>query len=163
MNYTQLIILAAVFLGGAAVGTIVQKHAQANMQLEHQAEQILLQDQHNERLAALNQRNLQYQNKIDLLSAQAYRDLNESLAENDRLAADLAVAERMRLKGSSCPRTSAGADHPEAGQPGDGAGVELSEETRRLVWDLRRELIQDQQDILYLREYVRRIQETNPQ
>ena len=163
MTYAKLLGWLLCFLLGLAAGSLWHKYHQTQDNLARQKEQNALLVEHNLKLATANQKNLQLQNQIDLLSTQATRELHDALSENDRLAADLAVSERMRLKGSYCPRTDPGSDPAGAGQPGDGAGVELGEETRRLVWDLRRELIQDQQDILYLREYVRRLRATNPE
>lgn len=163
MNYiklfAQLLLLGLAFL----TGLFFQKYRNNLEEIVRQQVEVQRLVDYSVELANLNQRNLELQNQIDSLSTESTRALNDALSENDRLAADLAVAERMRLKGTQCPRPDSGTDPASPGQPGDGAGVELGEETRRLVWDLRRELIQDQQDILYLREYVRRLQTTNPQ
>ena len=114
-------------------------------------------------LKELADRNQKLQATIDTLGIKHTDALNEKLAENDRLRTDLAVARRMRLQGTSCPKADSEMHNPGTGGVGDGTGVELSLETRLLVWDLRAAMLRDQAKVTYLQDYVRSIRATNPE
>lgn len=126
--------------------------AQATKQLlaaekEHRAEvEALLQD-----AITITKKNLELQDKITELDKTHTRTLNEQINENSRLRTDLAVAQRMRLQGTSCPKVGSSDSTSSTGM-GDGASVELSPETRLLVWDLRESIIRDQAKLRYLQE-----------
>lgn len=158
-----LLFLVAVFFSGFGVRSYMANAEATATALEHaQAMNDALAD-HAEQLKAVTDRNLELQGEINTLNATHTKVLNENLAENARLRTDLAVAKRMRLQGTSCPRPAAGADDPGTGSVGDGAGVELSEETRLLVWDLREDLIRDRGKLDYLQAWARRVMATNPE
>ena len=113
-------------------------------------------------LKAATDRNLALQNQINTLTANHTRSLNERLAENSALRSDLAVAKRMRLQGTNCPQPASGTNNPSPGGLGDGTPVELSEETRLLVWDLREDLVRDLSKLEYLQAWAREVIATNP-
>ena len=117
---------------------------------------------HTKNLKAVTDRNLALQGEINTLTANHTRSLNERLAENSALRSDLAVAQRMRLQGTNCPRPAPGADNPGTGSLGDGASVELSEETRLLVWDLREGIIRDYAKLEFLQAWAKQVIATNP-
>ena len=104
------------------------------------------------RLAALEKTNQDLQNKLSDMDTKHTGKLNEKIDENNRLRTDLATAQRMRLKGTSCPQTNTGSDHTASTGLDDGAGIELSAETRLAVWDLRESIIRDQAKLAYLQE-----------
>ena len=126
--------------------------AQATKQLlaaekEHRAEvEALLQD-----AITITKKNLELQDKITELDKTHTRTLNEQINENSRLRTDLAVSQRMRLQGTTCPKVGSSDSTSSTGM-GDGASVELSPETRLLVWDLRESIIRDQAKLRYLQE-----------
>ena len=126
--------------------------AQATKQLlaaekEHRAEvEALLQD-----AITITKKNLELQDKITELDKTHTRTLNEQINENSRLRTDLAVSQRMRLQGTTCPKVGS-SDSTSSTGVGDGASVELSPETRLLVWDLRESIIRDQAKLRYLQE-----------
>ena len=115
-----------------------------------------------EDLKAATDRNLALQNQINILTANHTRSLNERLAENSALRSDLAVAKRMRLQGTNCPQPTSGTNNPGPGGLGNGTPVELSEETRLLVWDLREDLVRDLSKLEYLQAWAREVIATNP-
>ena len=127
-------------------------NAQATKQLlaaekEHRAEvEALLQD-----AITITKKNLELQDKITELDKTHTRTLNEQINENSRLRTDLAVSQRMRLQGTTCPKVGSSDSTSSTGM-GDGASVELSPETRLLVWDLRESIIRDQAKLRYLQE-----------
>ena len=97
------------------------------------------------------------QNQLTALDKDLTNARTEALAENSALRADLAVAERMRLKGVSCPQRPSGTEVPAASGMGHGTEVELSAETRLAVFDLRESIIQDQAALEGCQAYVRRL------
>ena len=114
---------------------------------EHRAEvEALLQD-----AIIITKKNLELQDKITELDKTHTRTLNEQINENSRLRTDLAVSQRMRLQGTTCPKVGSSDSTSSTGM-GDGASVELSPETRLLVWDLRESIIRDQAKLRYLQE-----------
>ena len=153
-QYKIWIQVGVVFLAFVA-GFYVRDYmadAQATKQLlaaekEHRAEvEALLQD-----AITITKKNLELQDKITKLDKTHTRTLNEQINENSRLRTDLAVAQRMRLQGTSCPKVGSSDSTSSTGM-GDGASVELSPETRLLVWDLRESIIRDQAKLRYLQE-----------
>lgn len=98
---------------------------------------------------AINDRDKKFaetQAKLTALETSYTKDLNDALSANSALRADLGVAQRMRLKGTHCPVRGTAPGAASAGGA-DGVPVELSEATRRAVFDLRAEIIRDQQVI----------------
>ena len=76
------------------------------------------------------------------------KQLYEALAANDALAAS---NKRLQLKGTTCPTASSTTNTPSEGV---GTPVELSEETRRAVYDLRASIIEDQSVIQQCKDYA---------
>lgn len=102
--------------------------------------------------------NQELQNKLTALDTEKTHALTQALATNSALRSDLAVAQRMHLKGTSCPAgTAAGGQTGAAGSLGDDPGIELSAETRFAVFDLRAGLISDEAKLEYLQRYIRQL------
>jgi hypothetical protein len=76
------------------------------------------------------------------LQITASQDLNEKLAENSRLAADLGIARGMSLRGTRCPDPAAGGSGGATGLVAD-SNLLLSAETRQLVFDLRASIVEE--------------------
>lgn len=79
--------------------------------------------------------------KLTALEAAYTEQANALTAENDALRNDVAVAQRMRLKGAYCP--AAAADGKASTGVDPAAPVQLSEETRLAVFDLRASIVAD--------------------
>ena len=149
------LVIAAIFFSGFFVRGYMADKAETEAELAHQTARTEALVTHKNELLALIKTNQELQAKINQLDADHTQVLNEKLAENDRLRGDLAVARRMSLRGTTCPRVPASADNPAAGSVVDGAPVELSEQTRSAVWDLRGSLIRDAAKVTYLQEFIR--------
>lgn len=149
-----LAVVAAIFFSGFYVRGYMADKAEAEANLAHQTARLEALDAHKEELLALIKTNQELQAKINQLDADHTQVLNEKLAENDRLRGDLAVARRMSLRGTSCPPVPAAPNDSAAGSVGNGAPVELSEQTRSAVWDLRGSLIRDAAKVTYLQEFI---------
>ena len=93
-------------------------------------------------------------NTIHVLDTTSTRNLNEKLAENDLLRHDLASAQRMRFNGAVCPQRPTGSETGSTGSVGDGAGLELTADSRQDVLDLRAGIIRDHAKIDYLHQYI---------
>ena len=91
---------------------------------------------------------------LQTLEADSARSLDEALTEDDRLRNDVATAKRMRLKGTSCGPDGSGGQATAAGSQDDAADIELSPETRQLVFDLRASITEDAEQIEYLKGYI---------
>ena len=157
-----LLTFAGVFAAGYSVRDYTANAEATALELQRTQEANTQLAAHTAALQDAADRNLALQTRIDELNTTHTRSLNEHLAQNAALRTDLAVAQRMRLQGTNCPRPDPGADNPSAGSVGDGAPVELSEETRLLVWDLREDLIRDRGKLEYLQDWARRVMESNP-
>lgn len=98
------------------------------------------------------------QDKLTLLDTEKTHDLQQASAANSVLRNDLAVAQRMRLTGTTCPaqRTTPG-ETSSASSVGDGTGIELSATTRQAVFDLRTSLLEDRAKLEYLQGYLRQV------
>lgn len=94
---------------------------------------------------------------LDQLDTQHTQELKHALDQNSTLRADLAVSQRMRLTGTSCPGQPASGQASSPSSLGDGAGVELSPATRQAVFDLRASLISDRAKLDYLQDYIRKV------
>lgn len=110
---------------------------------------------HAEDLEDMNQQNAALRDRIATLDTDHTDQRNAYLEENARLRGDVAVAQRMRLQGTTCHAAPAQGDPAGAGSVGDAAGIELSGETRLAVWDLRAALIADRAKVNYLQDYIR--------
>lgn len=94
---------------------------------------------------AIKQRDAKFtetQAKLTALEERYTKDADDALRTNSALRSDLAVAQRMRLKGAYCPaRGSAAGAAPAGVDPAVPLG--LSEETRLAVFDLRKSIVRD--------------------
>ncbi len=149
------LVIAAIFFSGFFVRGYMADKAETEAKLAHQTARTEALDAHKNELLALIKTNQELQTKIDQLDADHTQVLNEKLAENNRLRGDLTVARRMSLRGASYPRVPAPTDNPATSGVVDGAPVELSEQTRSAVWDLRGSLIRDTAKVTYLQEFIR--------
>lgn len=95
---------------------------------------------------------------LEGLAAKHQIELQDSLNANSALRDDLRVAQRMRLKGTSCPAPTSNPFDSPTGIVGDDSGVVLSVETRLAVFDLRASIIEDEQNIVYLRDHIRTVE-----
>ena len=92
---------------------------------------------------------------LTVLDSESSRKLHESTTKNARLAGDLAVAERMQLKGASCLKRPTAGQTPGTSSVVDVAEIFLGPETRRAVFELRGDLISDGAKVDYLQDYIR--------
>lgn len=102
-------------------------------------------------------RNLELRKQLTDLDRNLTNARNKALAENADLRADLAVAQRMHLRGSSCPDRPAGDQAGTAPGVDHGAQVELSDQTRLAVFDLRESIIGDVAALEACQAYVRKL------
>jgi prophage endopeptidase len=144
------------FLGGWALRGLVADKEMSDIQKSHLS---IVADQQKTYIEAVVRRDMEYNvlvEKLHRLDTKHVRRFNEKLEENERLRNSLRTARGMRFKGASCPRPSTGTvAHAEGGSLGDGAGVELTAEARRDVFDLRSMIIQDQEKLSYLQAYLK--------
>ena len=157
-----LLLAVSVFFAGFGVRSYMATAEKTRSELaltQNFAKQL---GEHSKRLETASNRNLQLQAQLNELDQERTKALNEQLDDNARLRTDLAVAQRMRLQGTTCTGPSAGKDNPGAGGVGDGTPVELSEETRLLVWDLREDLIRDYAKLEYMQAWAKQVIATNP-
>lgn len=157
-----LVLLIAIFFSGFGVRGYMAKADATKAALDHALAMNTALADYAKELKTVTDRNLELQGEIDTLGKTHTKALNEQLAQNSALRTDLAVAKRMRLQGTSCPRAPAGTNDSGAGSLGDGTPVELSEETRLLVWDLREDLLRDRGKLEYLQAWADRVMQTNP-
>ena len=109
------------------------------------------------KVEARDDRNQELQSQLTVLDQELTNARTTALTENSALRADLAVAERMHLKGSSCPPRPASPQATGSGSVDHGGPVELSAETRLAVFDLRESIIGDQAALEGCQSYIRRL------
>lgn len=157
----RLLLWMGLFLAGLGSGWGVRAYI-----AEHDKQEAIIADLENDKIefADYIKKTEERDRKIAELNATlttldivSTRKLDEATTENTRLAGDLAVAQRMRLKGASCLKGSSAGQTPTTGSMVDVAEVFLGEETRRSVFDLRADLISDGAKIDYLQEYIRSV------
>lgn len=102
--------------------------------------------------------NQKLKSDLESLAAKHQTELQGQLDANSALRDDLRVAQRMRLKGTTCPAATTNPFDSSTGIVGDDSGVMLSVETRLAVFDLRSSIIADQQNIVYLRDHIRTVE-----
>ena len=102
--------------------------------------------------------NQKLKSDLESLAAKHQTELQGQLDANSALRDDLRVAQRMRLKGTTCPAATTNPFDSQTGIVGDDSGVMLSVETRLAVFDLRSSIIADQQNIVYLRDHIRTVE-----
>lgn len=147
-----LAILTTVFFTGFGVRGYMAQHELTEIQLKAKQDENVLLDQHIKDLKGLADTNAALRNQVHRLDVQHTGVLNEKLAENSRLRADLVTAQRLSLRGTTCPRPDPGSDLAGTGSVGDGAAVMLSGATGLAVFDLRESLIRDRQKLAYLQD-----------
>lgn len=147
-----VLFLIGIFFSGFGVRGYMANHELTVLQLDQAKTENAQLDQYAKDLKGLADTNQALRNQVHRLDSTHTKALNEKLDENRALRADLAVAQRMSLKGTSCPKASGAGDI--AGSPGmgDGAAVVLSRETGLAVFDLREDLIRDRAKLAYLQE-----------
>lgn len=153
----QVIFLALVFLAGFLVRGYIAGRDELAAQVASQAAENKRLAEYTGKFQALTNRFNEVQSKLHTIDTDHTEVLNAKLEENSVLRGDLAVARRMRLQGTVCPRLPAATQDAAAGSVGDATGVELSEETRQAVFDLRGDLIRDREKIDYLQAYLREV------
>lgn len=153
----QIIFLGLVFLCGFLVRGYMAGRDELAAQVASQAAENKRLGEYTQKFEALTTRFNQVQSKLHAIDTNHSEVLNAKLEENSALRGDLAVARGMRLKGTVCPRLPAATADTPASSVGDAAGIELSEETRQAVFDLRGDLIRDREKIEYLHAYLRQI------
>lgn len=155
--WPYLLLFSLGFIGGLGVMTYVAHTHKLEAQVSDLTQANQLSKDYIAGIEERDKRNQELQNKLTDLDQRSTKALNEKLTQNDRLRADLATAQRMRLQGTSCPAQPAGDQTGTAGSVGDGAGIELSAETRHAVFDLRASILSDHGKLDYLQRYIRRL------
>jgi|SRR5690606_1301124 len=159
----QSVIWGALFVAGFALGALANGWRLGEQLAEQRAEHV---DQLRRTAEANAQVILQQQaeqqaltRRLAELDTKHTKELSDALTENRRLE-DLystADGERRRLRidvivARNDATVSAIAG---TGSVGDAASLELSGEAGRSVWDIRRGMIEDQEKLVYLQEWVR--------
>lgn len=83
--------------------------------------------------------------------------LNAARQENDSLRAELASDARRMHIAAARPRTENHGGEPASRRMGDDAAVELSAATGQRILSVREGIVSDQQKLIYLQEYIRRV------
>jgi len=87
------------------------------------------------------------------------QELSHALQENRRLEDLYSAADgdrrRLRIEVIVARNDAIVSETTGAGSVGDAASLELSGEAGRSVWDIRRGMIEDQEKLVYLQEWVR--------
>lgn len=124
--------------------------------VSEQATQLTAQGEYLEQIVQRDAKVAALQAGLAKLDSDKTKALNHELETNSALRSDLAVAKRMRLTGTTCPAGTAPSGETHAtSSMGDGAGIELSTETRYAVFDLRAGLVTDRAKLDYLQTYIR--------
>lgn len=152
-----LVSLLAGFGGGYGVRSYMAGKDELKAEAKVKDELLAVAKEYQAKVDARDAANLELTTKLNALDTQTTKDLNEKLTENNRLRGDLATAERMRFTGAKCPKRSTSDQASTTGSMGDGAGVELTDEARQAVFDIRDGIIKDQAKIDYLQGYVREV------
>lgn len=157
-----LIVSLATLLLGLGTGYGIRSYtAQAQSTAHELAELQATHDAQTEYLQKIDERDAKaadLQGKLTQLDTDKTKALSDALKTNASLSSNLAVAQRMRLAGTTCsPGGTPSSEASSTGSVGDGGGVELSAETRRAVFDLRADILNDRAKIDYLQGYVQRL------
>ena len=157
-----VLFLAGIFTTGFVVRGYMAKAEMTQVKLDQQTAANATLQQYANDLLSLATRNEALRNQVHRLDVTHTRNLNEKLAENSRLRADLGVAQRMRLQGATCPRSSTGTDDTGTASMGDGTSPLLSGETRQLVFDLRADLVTDRGKLATMQAWADKVMASNP-
>lgn len=153
----QLGLLLAIFFAGFGVRGYMAGKDDLRRDNAEQAAKIEIYQKYTKKFEAYTATFNKLQLTLHSIDAKHAGKLHEALDENSALRTDLGVARRMRLQGTTCPKRPAEAGDPATGSVGDATEVELSEETRQAVFDLRADLIEDGKKLDYLHDYLREI------
>lgn len=161
MITSWLLKFLALLLLGLTIGVGVTAYINHTDNLANQAKALKESNQakqdHIDELARRDEKIRLLQNQLTELDTQSTQALYEQLHQNDLLRHDLDTAQRMRLRGTSCPAAPAGSQTAATSSMGDDPGIELSAETRQAVFDLRAGILDDKAKIDYLQGYLRRV------
>ena len=162
MNYFTIGKYAAIVLLGVLLGFLPTRcHYVSELKSVEIAEQNKIIGQLTDALksnADQHKANQKLKSDLESLAAKHQTELQGQLDANSALRDDLRVAQRMRLKGTTCPSPATNPFDSQTGIVGDDSGVMLSVETRLAVFDLRSSIIADQQNIVYLRDHIRTVE-----
>jgi prophage endopeptidase len=147
---------------GLGTGYAVRSYMAQKDALAHQAsEQQAALDADATYLAKLSTRDAavkDLQNQLTQLDTEKTDALNAAIQTNDSLRGDLAVAQRMRLTGTTCPTWPATVrEAGSASSVGHDTWVGLSAQTRYAVFDLRAGIVSDRAKLDYLQRYIRQV------
>lgn len=152
------IIILVLFFAGYGVRDYMADAESTRVELKNQRDKNATLAQYSTDLLDLTVRNQALRNTIANLDEKHSKDLHDQLAENNRLRNDLALAGKLRLKGTTCPKQAPAASDP-ASTAGldDGAAVVLSGETGLAVFDIRADILRDRKMLQYLQAERRKL------
>lgn len=157
----KLVVLVVTLLLGFGTGFGVRTYmaGKHNLQVENTAlsRALTASIDYQAKVEARDTKNQVLQSQLATLDKELTNARTTALSDNAALRSDLAVAQRMQLKGTTCPSRSASDQASPAAGVDHGAQVELSPETRLAVFDLRESIIGDQAALEGCQSYVRRL------
>src|SRR5690554_1101107 len=154
---------ALILVAGIALGWLIQGWRMGEQMAEQRTEHV---DQLR-RTAEANARVILQQQADQQAQAQRLADLDtihtqelsHALQENRRLESLYSAADderrRLRIDVIVARNDATVSAIAGAGSVGDAASLELTGEAGRAVWDIRRGMIEDQEKLVYLQEWVR--------
>lgn len=157
----KLIAMLLTLLLGFLIGYSLRNYTANKEQLQVEnaalAEALAQVTDYQEKVRKRDAESQELQTRITVTNQEQVNARNAVLAENTALRRDLAVAERMQLSGTSCPRRPPSIEAPGPSSLDHGTPVELSGTTRLAVFDLRESILSDRAALAGCVSYVRQL------
>lgn len=130
----------------------------ATQKAAYQSDLTMIANASNAQLRAQHEKRLNLESNLASLDAKHHKDITDAQQENDRLQQLYSGADgerkRLRIEVTVARNDARVCTATSSGSVGDGASFELSEQSGRSVWGIRRGMTEDKAKIEYLQDYV---------
>ena len=153
------LLALAVVAAGQQIRVLSAQSVASKAQAEHQNHLRQVAEANAEVILKQQAERLKLEQRLAKADQQSTEKLTHALTENDRLERLYSSADderrRLRIEVTLARNDAIVSAATSSGSMGDAASVELSADSGRAVWDIRRGMKQDQAALEYLQEWAR--------
>lgn len=158
-SWAWWVLALAVVAGGQQIRVLSAQSVASKAQAEHQTHLRQVAEANAAVILKQQAERLKLEQRLAKADQQSTEKLTHALTENDRLERLYSSADderrRLRIEVTLARNDAIVSAATSSGSMGDAASVELSADSGRAVWDIRRGMKQDQAALEYLQEWAR--------